>query len=61
MDTMAFEQNKTELVKVYTEEEEQKVKFRFVIGKGALRRLLMFRGNTINIDIVQAYKKWLQR
>ena len=52
MDTMAFEQNKTELVKVYTEEEEQKLKFRFVIGKGALRRLLMFRGNTINIDIV---------
>jgi predicted phage tail protein len=49
-DTLALGKSKEELVKIFTEEEEKKNGgFRFIVGIAALKKVLMFRGNSLNV------------
>lgn len=58
MDTMTLEMSRKELAKMYTEDDEKENDgFRFVIGKDSLRRVLMFRGSSIDVSKVQLFKK----
>lgn len=55
-DTMALEASRDEVVKTYPEEEEKtNGGFRFVVGLKSLRRVLMFRGNTINVVKIELF------
>jgi hypothetical protein len=49
-DTLALGKSREELVKIYSEEEEKmNGRFRFVVGSVALKKVLMFRGNSLNV------------
>lgn len=52
-DTLLFEQGPTEILKIY----EKTEMYRFAVGLSALRRLLMYRGNTINVNHIVAEVK----
>ena len=55
---MTLEMSRKELAKMYTEDDEKENDgFRFVIGKDSLRRVLMFRGSSIDVSKVQLFKK----
>jgi hypothetical protein len=55
-DTMALEASRDEVAKTYPEEEEKaNGGFRFVIGLKSLRRVLMFRGSTINVVKIELF------
>jgi hypothetical protein len=47
---LALGKNREEMIKLFTEEEEKtNGGFRFVVGLSALKKVLMFRGNSLNV------------
>lgn len=54
-DTLALEQSKNDVAKVNSAEDEEKTKIRFAVGSAsALRRVLMFRGDSLNAILVKS-------
>jgi hypothetical protein len=52
-DTLALEASKTEIAKQFSKEEDETAHVRFALGSiAALKRVLMFRGDTLNVTRV---------
>ncbi len=55
-DTLALENSFAELAKVY----EKDYKYRLVVNQNVLKKLLMFRGETLNVIRVVRFEKGVE-
>lgn len=56
-DAMALAMSKEEVVKSVNKEEEEKCGYRMIVGRKALKKVLMYRGNSLNVTKVGLFVK----